>query len=111
VLNGANLAVLGSEVIQFKSATLVATNTYALTGLLRGRRGTEWAIGTHAAGDRFVLASTATWRRADSAAGEIGLARTHKAPPFGTLLAAAVLRKYSIAVNLTLLSRAKWRMA
>lgn len=52
---GANKALVGNEVIQFATATLTATNTYNLTGLLRGRRGTEQLVGTHAAGDRFVL--------------------------------------------------------
>jgi hypothetical protein len=61
VLNGANIAYLGSgsgsggEVIQFCTATLIATNTYVLSNLLRGRRGTEWQIGQHAAGEIFVL--------------------------------------------------------
>jgi len=61
VLNGANVAYIGSgsgstgEVIQFASATLVAANTYVLSDLLRGRRGTEWQMGQHAAGELFLL--------------------------------------------------------
>ena len=55
VLNGANRAVLGEEIIQFRSATLEADGSYTLSGLLRGRGGTEAAIATHAAGERFVL--------------------------------------------------------
>jgi hypothetical protein len=53
--NGANRALIGDEIIGFTTATLVAEGTYQLSGLIRGRRGTEWATGTHAAGDRFVL--------------------------------------------------------
>ena len=58
VLNGANAAVLGDEIIQFKTATLIATDTYELSGLLRGRRGTEGSTDSHLAGDRFVLLET-----------------------------------------------------
>lgn len=57
VLNGANLAILGDELIQFTTATLTATLTYELSGFLRGRRGSEAHTGGHASGDRFVLLS------------------------------------------------------
>lgn len=93
VLNGSNTAVLGAhgrwEVINYKTATLTAANTYLLSGLLRGRRGTEWATGTHAAGDVFVFASLTTWQRAPMGTGEIGVSRLYKAPPFGTTVGAA----------------------
>lgn len=52
---GVNLALIGDELIQFRSAALQGTGVYELTGLLRGRRGTEWAMTGHASGDRFVL--------------------------------------------------------
>jgi len=55
VLNGANAAVIGDEVIQFTTATLIAPGKYRLSNLLRGRLGTEHFIGAHFAGDRFVL--------------------------------------------------------
>jgi hypothetical protein len=53
--NGANRALLGDEIIGFTMATLVAEDTYQLSGLIRGRRGTEWATADHASGERFVL--------------------------------------------------------
>jgi hypothetical protein len=55
VLDGANVAVLGNEVIQFKTATSIAAGVYRLSGLLRGRLGTEHAIASHVTNDRFVL--------------------------------------------------------
>lgn len=55
VLNGANTAVIGNEVVQFARAVLVAPATYRLERLLRGRRGTEVAVEGHQAGERFVL--------------------------------------------------------
>jgi len=55
VLGGANMALLGSEIIQFKNAVLTAPLTYKLSGLLRGRRGTEFEMVTHVSGERFIL--------------------------------------------------------
>ncbi|MGU3316186.1 phage tail protein [Sphingomonas sp. M6A6_1c] len=52
---GDNLALLGDELIQFERAAPLGEGRWALTGLYRGLRGTEAAIGTQAAGDRFVL--------------------------------------------------------
>ena len=54
-LNGLNAAYLGGELIFFRNATLTAANTYTLSGLLRGRVGTEGAMSTHAIGEQFVL--------------------------------------------------------
>lgn len=82
VLNGAGLCVLGAagrwEVMQYKVATLIGANTYRLTGLLRGRRGTEWAMGLHAAGDTFVFAEPNAWRRPNPGTSDIGLSRLYK---------------------------------
>nr|DAY31538.1 MAG TPA: tail protein [Caudoviricetes sp.] len=54
VLNGANLCIIGEELIQYRSAVLIAEDTYRLSGLLRGRFGTEHYIKGHVAGERFV---------------------------------------------------------
>jgi hypothetical protein len=52
---GANLALTGDELIQFGRAERIGPARWRLSTLLRGRRGTEWAIGAATAGDRFVL--------------------------------------------------------
>jgi len=52
---GANLALIGDELVQFSRALPVGPARWRLGGLLRGRRGTEAAIGRQQAGDRFVL--------------------------------------------------------
>lgn len=54
VLNGANLCIIGEELVQYRSAVLIAENTYRLSGLLRGRFGTEHHIKGHIPGERFV---------------------------------------------------------
>lgn len=64
VLNGANAALIGDELVQFQNAELIAESTYKLSRLLRGRQGTEWAIGGHMEGDRFVLISPALYTTA-----------------------------------------------
>jgi hypothetical protein len=88
ILNGANLAIIGQpgrwEVIQFRNAPLIAVNTFQLSGFLRGRRGSEWANGLHAAGDKFILANVSAWNRV--AEGAPGLPRLYKAPPFRVAL-------------------------
>lgn len=52
---GANRALIGEELIQFASATSLGDSRWRLSGLLRGRAGTEGAISGHAPGERFVL--------------------------------------------------------
>jgi hypothetical protein len=64
---GANLAMLGDELIQFASAEPLGGARWRLRGLWRGRRGTEGAIGTQAVGDRFVLLTSDTIAIADTA--------------------------------------------
>lgn len=52
---GANLALLGDELIQFGRAVPLGDTHWRLEQLLRGRRGTEASANTHAIGERFVL--------------------------------------------------------
>ncbi|WP_456238861.1 GTA baseplate fiber-binding domain-containing protein, partial [Sandarakinorhabdus rubra] len=60
VLSGANLALLGDELIQFTTAEPLGGRRFRLSGLLRGRRGSDWAVGSHALMERFVLLEPAT---------------------------------------------------
>ena len=63
VMNGANGAMLGSELIQYANATLMTDSLgnpfYRLSRLLRGRKGTEWAMGTHQVGEPFYAIPSA----------------------------------------------------
>lgn len=59
VLNGENFCMIGNEIIGFKNAVLTGPKTYTLTGLLRGRQGTEWAVDGHVANELFVLLDSA----------------------------------------------------
>lgn len=55
VFAGGNLALIGNELVQFADVEAVAPQRFRLRHLLRGRRGTEAAIGGHNAGERFIL--------------------------------------------------------
>ena len=55
LLAGANAALVGDELIQFRTAMPLGNNRYRLSGLLRGRRGTECAVSVHGAGEPFIL--------------------------------------------------------
>lgn len=55
LLAGANLALLGRELIQFGRAEPLGGTRWRLSELLRGRRDTGGAAGLHAVGERFLL--------------------------------------------------------
>jgi hypothetical protein len=92
VLNGTNEAILGDEVIQFRDAELVDVDTYELSGLLRGRLGTEWAMGAHVSGERFALLPLL---RVPSARAELNQSRQYKPVTFGATVADATAQTFA----------------
>ena len=86
LLGGANSAAIETapdtwEIVQFRSARLVATRTYELSGLLRAQRGTDARLAiTTPAGGRFVLLDGAV-RPIDMSRDDIGLAFNWKSGP------------------------------
>lgn len=52
---GANVALVGKELLQFGRAEQLSGTRWRLRELWRGRRGTDYAVGTQAIGDRFAL--------------------------------------------------------
>jgi len=68
---GANLALVGDELIQFGRATPLGAERWRLSELWRARRGTDDAA-PQQAGDRFVLLDPATVRSIDLPASAIG---------------------------------------
>lgn len=87
VLNGANAILIGDEVVQFADATLNADGSYTLATLLRGRRGTEWAMAGHAMGERVVVLSPLTLLREALPDGDLAVARHYRAVTLGGTLA------------------------
>ena len=81
-LLGGNLAVMGDEVIQFRDATLVDTNKYEISYLLRGLRNTEDEVNNHSALDeRFILMSEQGPQFVKMPVEDIGEDRFFKAVP------------------------------
>jgi len=69
---GANLAAVGSELIQFGTATPAGGRRFRLSRLLRGRRGTEWAAAGHVAGEAFALLDPAAITILDAPLASVG---------------------------------------
>lgn len=90
VYNGGNGLWIGNpetghgEILQFMTATFVSAGVYDVSDLLRGRRGTEWAVGTHGPNEMFVvLADSANIGRHDFGATDWDAERLYKAVTIG----------------------------
>jgi hypothetical protein len=82
VLDGANLLLVGQEIIQFASAVQIGPLTWQLSRLLRGRYGTEWAMATHQPGETVLLLDPATLTRVSSL-DEAGIERLYRTVSIG----------------------------
>jgi hypothetical protein len=90
-----NALLVGSEIIRFLNAALVSTGVYTLTGLLRGQRGTGWAIAGHAASERVVLLKTTGLRRLSEEASAIGVPTYYKGVTIGRRLSTATAQAFA----------------
>lgn len=97
LLEGGNLCVIGDEILSFRDATLVSGTTYTLTGLLRGRRGSEYAMSGHASGERFVLASFSTLVRVPQELADWNVERLYKPVSAGSTLAGTTQQAFTNA--------------
>ena len=75
MLQGANRARIGNEIVQFASATPLSGSVWRLSNWLRGRGGSEWAIDTHVADEPFVLIEDALVRLDPALIGDPGTTR------------------------------------
>lgn len=82
-----NYAAIGApgrwEIVQYQRAQLLADGVYRVSGLARGRLGTEHLRGTHAAGDHFVALDGNGMQRDVGNLAEIGLPRTYTGTTLG----------------------------
>lgn len=84
-----NALLLGNELLQYRTATLVSTGVYILAGLLRGCRGTEAAMATHAIGERAVAVGAGGVARVALLISGLGVSRYYKAVTFGRAVSTA----------------------
>jgi len=90
MLNGANAGLLLAydgtpEIIQFRDVTENDDGSFTLSGLLRGRRGTDVYTDTHITGETFILLENTTAEAILLSLNEIGLTRYYKGIGFNTL--------------------------
>lgn len=90
LVDGANLAAVADELIQFGTAEPLGGRRFRLSRLLRGRRGTEWAAGSHAAGDDFTLIEQGSLVSLEAPAGSVGGQARIMATGIGDLSEAAL---------------------
>lgn len=99
VLAGANTAAIGLdgrwELVQFLTATLVSGTRWKLSNLLRGRRGTEYIIGSSVAADTFVLVSGGGILRLPLDNTEIGAQRHWMAVSAGLTFATGIAQAFT----------------
>ena len=98
--NGINRILVGNEILQFQNAVL-NSNSWELSNLRRGLRGTESFIDSHSIGDRVVLltGNGATRERISGSVGDLGQIRYFKAPSGGQSLDAATAIPVTIEGN------------
>lgn len=104
MLAGANYCALVSsngdvELLNFQTAVVQDDGSYLLSGLLRGRRGTEWTTGGHAVGDTFLMLDYSTGERYVQAIANIGATRYYKGVTAGTLFETATVVQDSTPGN------------
>lgn len=85
LLAGGNPALVGKEVIQYQNAVLNADGTYTLSNLLRARRGTNYATGSHTTGERFIVLDAAKLQKMFNSPSDWSSEHYFKAVPPGTL--------------------------
>jgi len=108
MLNGANYFAYGTdgrwEIIGAQTCTLESDGSYTLQDLLRGRQGTEWAMTTHAIGDKVIALDT-NLAFVTTSSDAIGLSKTYRAVTVGALLDSTTAETHTYSgVNLECLS-------
>jgi len=109
LLNGSNTLAYGAngrwEIIGAMTCTPGGGNAYVLSNLLRGRFGTEWAMGLHVIGDTVVLLDDADLQWLALSSSAISQARLYRAITFGSDISTDSDRSFTYsAVNLLPLS-------
>lgn len=81
--------VIGAEILYACTAALQSPGVYKLSSLVRGQRGTEWAIGSHATSERVVLLQLdgSGLRKVADVIGDLDATRYYRASTLGASVA------------------------
>jgi hypothetical protein len=77
--NEVNTAMIGGEIVCFRDVIPQGGNVYLLRGLIRGRQGTEWAIGTHGPREPFTFLNPNSILREALSVSDFGTTMLHRA--------------------------------
>ncbi|MDA5194958.1 phage tail protein [Govanella unica] len=99
ILNGANAALVGEEIIQFREAALDGAGHYVLSGLLRGRRGTDHHMASHVSGERFLLLDAARLVAVTASLSMVGRQDLYKGVSAGALLNAVDATLFQVSAE------------
>ena len=80
---GLNTCVVGDEILAFADAKDLSNGNWKLSGLLRGLRGTEAAIGSHTRGERFLRLNKSAVQRVKHDQQYLGQTGTYRAVSIG----------------------------
>ncbi|HJT63137.1 MAG TPA: phage tail protein, partial [Burkholderiales bacterium] len=85
--------LIGNELVYARTATLISTGVYDLSGLLRGRNGTEPYMSGHVVGET-VVALTGELRSIEQSFADVDVARRYKAVTINQSIDSAVTRSF-----------------
>lgn len=101
LLGGANHFAIGAhgrwEIVGAQVCAQLANGNWRLSSLLRGRFGTEWAIGSHAVGDTVIPLDSTRLKFISASINSIGLSRKYRAVTNGQTIASAAEQDFSYA--------------
>lgn len=90
-----NTILIGNEIVQYIIATLLSPGVYRLSRLLRGGRGTEWAMTDHGIAERCVLLRARGMRRVAFTTADLGSLRYYKGVTVGRSVSAATAMSFA----------------
>jgi hypothetical protein len=96
IAQGVNALLVGSEIIQFETATQNTDGSWTVSNLLRGRRGTDGACGSHAASETVIVLNSALTRNSESNAA-LGQTRYYRAVSAGQTLDGISSQEFTIS--------------
>jgi hypothetical protein len=82
VMQTVNMCMIGNEIIQYCNAVNKGNGVWELSMLIRGVRGTEYAIPSHQPGERFVALTLGGFQRLSHDASVLNVSETYKAASF-----------------------------